>query len=294
MQSNDPSDPSDPTESGEPPSYGDSNSDPEAVRPMSAGAALMWSSGVILGFWLLASLMRSSEPDLIGAFACQAAAMLFGLFLILRAHAPMASIRRFLGVRPAHPAFYPLALLLGLSVHVPADTIYRWIEQRWPSSPQTLPKFFQESSLPKQIAMGCILIVLGPLIEEIFFRGALFRPLRKQNSAFTVIAVTSACFAIAHAMPQTYLPIALVGISIGMARLCSGSFIPPLLVHAAFNALSLYAMATSPTAENTPDEPIPLWLTLSGTAMTVSVLAGFIAIGKYSSLSLEAQKLDTQ
>lgn len=294
MQENDPSDPSEPTESQRPRPYGDPVSDPEAVRPMSAGAAFMWASGVIVGFWFLAGTMASSEPDLIGAFACQAVAMLLGLFLILRVHAPMASIRRFLGVRPAHPAFYPLGLLLGLSLHIPADTLYRWIEQRWPSSPQTLPKIFQEASLPKQIAMGVILIVLGPLVEEIFFRGALFRPLRKQNSAFTVIAVTAACFAVAHAMPQTYAPIALVGISIGLSRLFSGSFIPPVLIHCAFNALSLYALATSPVAESAADEALPLWLTLSGTALTAAILAAFVFIGRRSKASREAQQLDMQ
>lgn len=294
MQPNDPSSPPDPSESRGPPSYGDPAADPELVRPMSIGAAFVWASGVIVGFWLLASTMSSSEPDLIGAFACQAIAMLLGLFLILRVHAPSATIRRFLGVRPAHPAFYPLGLLLGISLHVPADLIYQWVEKRWPSSPQTLPKIFQEAPMPKQIAMGAILIVLGPLVEEIFFRGALFRPLRKRNSALGVIFATSVCFAVAHAMPQTYLPIALVGISLGLARLFSGSLFPPLLVHCAFNALSLYALATSPAENTAPEEPIPLWLSLSGTALTAAILAVFALLGRRSPSAREAQRMDMQ
>jgi membrane protease YdiL (CAAX protease family) len=92
------------------------------------------------------------------------------------------------------------------------------------------------------------------------------------------IAVTSVMFAISHFAPQTYVPIALVGVALGIARHASGSLLPPFLLHAAFNGLSLLAMATTPL--DAADRPSPpLWVTLAGTAVTVGLAAWLWVIG---------------
>ena len=261
---------------------------------MPIGAAVAWSCGTILVFWSLAGAVATYRNDLITLFACEAIALLGGAALVwlLYGRASAPPIGRplesplppreraldFFALRPAHPGIYPLSVLLGLAIHIPVEVIFRSIEQRWPGPAQDLARSFLEAGTAKKIAIGSILVVIGPLVEEIFFRGALFRPLRKTSSAPMTIAVTSVMFAISHFAPQTYVPIALVGVALGIARHASGSLLPPFLLHAAFNGLSLLAMATTPL--DAADRPSPpLWVTLAGTAVTVGLAAWLWVIG---------------
>lgn len=256
--------------------------------------AVKWALGTIMGFWSLVLLVGTFLPGARGIlvfFACEAAALLGGLALIVRVHGPRgrgeegpapASILAFLGLRGAHAAFYPLAILGGIAIHMPVEAIFAWIERRWPSPPSELAKVFHASGLITQITIGLILVVIGPLVEELFFRGALLKPLRRHSSLAVTLAVTSITFAVSHYAPQTYVPIAIVGLGLGVARVASGSLLPPVVMHGAFNALSLHAMATQPlpAAEAITAEAPPLWLTIAGTAVTAGILAGFWALGE--------------
>jgi len=265
-----------------------------------AGVDYQTSSGTILFFWFLAGIVAAIQPDLIALFACEALVLLGGAGLIWLLHgrprapsippeardpaeAPRPAPERaldFFAVRAAHPGFYPIAALLGIAIHLPVEPLFRFIEQRWPGPSQDLARSFLDAGLAKKVVIGLILVVLGPLIEEIFFRGALYRPLRKTTSAPVTIAVTSIMFAISHFAPQTYVPIAVVGVALGIARHASGSLLPPFLLHAAFNGLSLLGMATaSPDEAPDPSAP-PLWVTLAGTAVTVVLCAALWGLGR--------------
>jgi hypothetical protein len=268
-------------------------SDRDRGLRMPIGAAVAWSCGTTLVFWSFAGLVATYRSDLIALFACEAIALLGGAALVwlLYGRAPPTGLPAplpprepaldFFAFRPAHPGIYPLSVLLGLAIHIPVEVIFRFIEQRWPGPSQDLARSFLEAGLAKKIAIGSILVVIGPLVEEIFFRGALFRPLRKTSSASATIAVTSVMFAISHFAPQTYLPIALVGVALGIARHASGSLLPPFFLHAAFNGLSLLAMATTPLDATDRPSP-PLWVTLAGTAVTVGLAAWVWVIGARS------------
>lgn len=279
------------------------------VRSMSIAAATAWSSGIVLAFWMLMIMIAppqgsgESSSNLIGNSACQAIAYLFGLFLILRAHAPDASIRSFLGVRSTHVAFYPLAILLGVAVQIPVQTLYNVISRRFPSSPETedrLARVFAESGPLQQIMIGVILIALGPLVEEIFFRGALFRPLRKRYAPSLVVTVTSLFFAVSHGMPQMFLPIALIGAAMGIVRAASGSLVPSLLLHATFNAVPFYALATArasdPGAAEDPQADIlpPLWMTGASVGVALVLLALVLLVGARSAEAARAREADLQ
>lgn len=266
---------------------------------MPVGAAVAWSCGTILVFWFLAGLIASFRQDLIALFACEAVALLGGAALVWLVYGrepapeiappfedlalsppppPREPPLEFFAVRTGHPGMYPLAFLLGIAIHLPVEAIFRFIERRWPSPTQDLARSFLEAGPAKKVVIGLILVVIGPLVEEIFFRGALFRPLRRSSSTSATIAVTSVMFAISHFAPQTYLPIAIVGIVLGIARHASGSLLPPFLLHAAFNGLSLLAMATSPGGAADRPSP-PLWVTLAGTAVTLGLVAGLWVLG---------------
>jgi membrane protease YdiL (CAAX protease family) len=201
-----------------------------------------------------------------------------------------------LGLRSTHPAFYILGALLGLVIHLPVDVLFELIERKWPGPPPVLTKLFLESGPVQQITIAAILVALGPFVEEVFFRGALLRPLRKQSALASILAVTSITFAIAHFAPQTYLPIALVGVALGVLRIESGSLIPPAVMHAVFNGISLYAMATTKPGEEelkTSELP-PLWLIIAGSVATVAILICARYLGAKSGEAARARAMDSR
>ncbi len=113
--------------------------------------------------------------------ACQAIAYLVGLFLILRVHAPEAGIRDFLGVRPTHWLFYPLAVALGPRAGAPRQRPLR--RHRAPLAGHPDKDSISSSSRPPRRPSGRSSrwwsSSSGPMLEEVLFRGALFRPMLK-------------------------------------------------------------------------------------------------------------------
>ena len=102
-------------------------------------------------------------------------------------------------------------------------------------------------SLPAlpEIWMG---ITFGPLAEELIFRGMLFHGLLHllrrwlAKPGWVVVVVIAGAFALSHLVkagitPWQIVTIFLIGCLYGWLRLDSGSTAPPLLAHAAYNAV---------------------------------------------------------
>jgi len=270
------------------------------VRPMSYVGAVGWWLGLtfllLFLFGVLHSIRPSTPPDLVTKFGCQVIAVLLVLFFILRFHAPNRGIADFLGVRGTHFLFVPIAALLGASVQIPATALYEIILRRFPVNDGREQDLVDELSrgMPTLILFTVILALLGPLIEEIFFRGALFRPLRRRYSPGSVIVMTSVLFSLSHLEPQILLPIGLVGLSLGFMRYMSGSLVPGVVMHGVFNGMTLMSMndrASGAEASATP-EAIPLDIVLAGSALTLALLGLTYLLGQKSKLALIARLRD--
>lgn len=85
------------------------------------------------------------------------------------------------------------------------------------------------------LMMILALAVLAPLVEEILFRGFLYRVLRSRYSSLPSIIITSILFSAAHFSLATIVPIFIMGILMAWARERSGSIIPSLILHALNN-----------------------------------------------------------
>lgn len=293
----------------EPPPSGD-DLDPlppgEGERSMSRVAAVGWTAGVTLLFLWLLVLVVSARPaaqfDLISSFGCQAIAYLLGLFGVLRVYAPHASIREFVGARGTHPAFFGLAVALGLTLAGPINALYEVIEQRWPSGRDDaeLLRIVSEASVPERVAFGLIFVALGPALEEIFFRGALVRPLRRRYEAAAVVVVTAMLFSVAHIEPQKFLPIGLFGVVLGVLRVVSGSLLPPILLHATYNGILYAAVLAAAGAEaggDGPaaarwDAPLPPWLLVASSACAAVLLALACLLGSRTEGAARAKEKD--
>lgn len=287
---------SDPPEPYRAPRPGSSPPPPDRP-PMTAVSATGWAFAATFFFLvcgvLLAALRPGSERDIVSSVGCQAIAYLLTLFLILMVHAPDAGIRDFVGMRPTHWLFYPLGVALGLALQAPANALFLAIERRFPShSEDHITALFQAASSPRRAAIALAVILVGPMLEEILFRGALFRPLLKVHPPRLVIGVTATLFALAHLSLQSWLPIALLGLSLGFIRRESGSLVPSMLLHATFNAVPFYAMAARAPGEGDTDTPIPVPILLGSCAAALVLLALIRLVGSRSESARTAQEFD--
>lgn len=269
----------------------------EGELPMTYVGAAAWSLGMTFVFFFLVMLVISIRPaaqsDLVTKFGCQLIATLLALFAILRLHAPDKSIREFLGIRSTHAGFYPLAALLGASVQVPANALYDLITRRFPTPADHDDTLYEEISRGRfdRIIAVVVLAFAGPLLEEIFFRGAIFRPLRRRYEGTGVVVATSLFFAASHLEWQMIGPIAIVGLALGSLRNASGSLLPSVVMHGVFNGVTLYSlfMRGSASADNTP---LPLSISIGGSVLTLALLGLVYLLGDRSAWAGEARRKD--
>jgi len=82
-------------------------------------------------------------------------------------------------------------------------------------------------------------IFLGPLAEELFFRGLLFPALKSNVSVFWAVSISAALFATLHLNWAGWLPIFGLGILLAYSYEKTGSLLVPIFIHVIHNSLFL-------------------------------------------------------
>ena len=252
----------------------------EGERPMNPFEATMWAFGSVVALNMLFQgallVLPGLRTDSAGQALCQVLAYLPLLILLQYVYFPRTRPGALFATSAAGSwVFYPIALLLGIAIHAPTNAIYDAALQRWPDTTpvEVISRSFKDLALWQKVATGLGLVVTTPLIEEAMFRGALFGTLRRRHDAVTVVIVTAVLFAFIHLQPQAFLPIGIVGASLAFLRVASGSMWPSVVMHAAFNGATFYAMAAGLTEEPAASQPIPTSLVVGGSVVTAGLLA---------------------
>lgn len=92
------------------------------------------------------------------------------------------------------------------------------------------------------IAIGLLVIsaaIIAPIVEEIIFRGFLYRFLTSKLSILTAQVVSGIIFAMIHANLLTFMPLAFLGILLARSYEKSGNILVPICFHACFNTFTL-------------------------------------------------------
>lgn len=85
--------------------------------------------------------------------------------------------------------------------------------------------------------------LVGPVAEEIFFRGVVYSALRQRIPRGVAMVISAALFALIHTSPIGFLPIALLGCLLAYLYERSGSLVGPMAIHVLHNTfLMLLAM----------------------------------------------------
>lgn len=108
-----------------------------------------------------------------------------------------------------------------------------------PSREQGLePTGWQSNHVGAFAISAFAVVVLGPLIEELLFRGLGFRLLERWG-AITAVLGTAVAFAFWHGLVQAWPALFIFGVGIAVLRLRTGSILPGYAFHAFFNAAAL-------------------------------------------------------
>lgn len=85
------------------------------------------------------------------------------------------------------------------------------------------------------IALG--VVILAPIAEEIFFRGFVYRALRRWAEPWPATFLSAAIFAVAHFIPLVMPPIFVLGILLARVVERRDSLVPAIFAHMVFNAV---------------------------------------------------------
>ena len=81
-------------------------------------------------------------------------------------------------------------------------------------------------------------ILVAPLLEEVLFRGVLYRMLKGSVGMGPAIATTSLLFALVHKNALVFLPLVVLAACLALAYERTGDLRVPILMHAFFNAFN--------------------------------------------------------
>ncbi len=206
-----------------------------------------WTFAARLGLEALLVVLHMVNPGLVSDLVTLGSleGLVFGLaiFAVYSRYLAGQAWRYALGVRPTHPGLTALGLALGIALHAPADTLQGVVEHFFGPPPED--QVLQRALLMRaEDQFGAAMMMLStacvvPLVEELMFRGAFFGALVRTTSAAVAAGVTGAAFVVCHFNTRIWLPLALVAVVMSGLRLLSGSVLPGIALHIAFNAVAL-------------------------------------------------------
>lgn len=83
--------------------------------------------------------------------------------------------------------------------------------------------------------------LVGPVVEELLFRGLLTASFRRRFGALRTALLTAALFALAHFIPRVMPAIFVLGLALAFVYERVGSTVPGILVHCLYNGIALSA-----------------------------------------------------
>lgn len=118
------------------------------------------------------------------------------------------------------------------------------LASQYVDEPESVNQFSEKiwTSAGSRVLLILAVCLATPFTEEILFRGFLFGGLLHGTgmSKGVVVVVTALVWAVLHGQYQGYalLVVFLNGIVLGLARLCTGSAVPTIAMHAVINAVA--------------------------------------------------------
>lgn len=268
----------------------------EPPRPdLTHGDAVGWAIGVTLAWWFTVSqvlvLVPRAAHDLVLLFGAQLPVYL-GACALFAKRRPGKTFEELFALRRAPVGLLVAGLLLGFALHAPAERLSELITHYFPMRAEVSEELTSRLK-PHGTAHAALLLIIiagvGPFVEELLYRGALFTGLRTGTNAASATITTGLMFTLVHQEPRWWLPIFVMAACIGYLRAQSGSLWPGVLLHGAFNGSTLALTWGGPRLEGIAAST-RVWV---GSSLLALLLLFVVArLAKRSPLAERARSLD--
>lgn len=136
----------------------------------------------------------------------------------------------------AYVGFLPVLVCLVAITRVAAERGGIALEAQAP-----MGFFFADLSAPALVFLAAFVAVVGPIFEEIFFRGFAYQALRRRWGRLPGVVATSLVFSALHANTAVFLPIFGLGVLLACAFEATGSLVAPITIHICQNGVAVAA-----------------------------------------------------
>ena len=134
----------------------------------------------------------------------------------------------------------------GYLVALPSVLIVSLINQQiWQGQGGSNPLLFLALQSQDKVALIVFFVtssIAAPIFEEIMFRGFLLPSLTRYVSVTTAILISAFIFAVAHLSLSEVLPLATLGIVLGVVYTRSRNLLAPMLLHSLWNSGTLISL----------------------------------------------------
>ena len=144
-----------------------------------------------------------------------------------------------------YAAGYPLALWFD-ALNIECMTrLYAWLGAVYEHRPQVVMILTFENilSTPVRAALVFTIVVAGPILEELAFRGMMLDAFRRKRNVVWSVVATGLLFGAYHFSLPFLLPLSLLGILFGAVRVLCRTLWCSIFAHCLHNALTLLLMA---------------------------------------------------
>lgn len=146
----------------------------------------------------------------------------------------------------ASPRWYVAALLVGVAMPLLGALITQLLAHGQEVT-QNVQELSRHASAPLRLPMGIVAVTVGPMIEELMFRGVLLSALMRHMSTKMSMAVCAVLFGAVHLEGLDFqwyaLPnLVLLAVALCWLRLKSESLWPAVVAHGIYNLFALVAL----------------------------------------------------
>lgn len=187
--------------------------------------------------------------------------------------APIVEWQRVLGLHDPKIRALVLGAAVGFFGKLPADAVRALVELRFPTDDLELVRqwsLLQHDTWIQAASLFLVIGFTGPLLEELFYRGALYEQLRRGTGDFVAWLLSSAIFALSHPNVRDWPSLLLVGVVLGDLRRTAGTIWACLGAHVAFNCATLLAVVAG--SQSPEAEFVIQWGIVGGAAAMVALL----------------------
>jgi hypothetical protein len=262
-------------------------------RPLSYAFALVWTFAAtlvsILAVKALTAVRGQPVTDIVTLGGVIAVTLIGASIIVLRIYTPERRGREAFALRPTHPALAALSLGLGLALYVPVSSVQGVVERLYPAPAEELAAraiMLNADSAARAVAIVLVAGCLLPLVEELFYRGALFGALRRTHSGPASAVVVAVCYVLGNVDLRGWPSALIVGMAASHLRLHSGSLLAPLAFNVGLSAVRIAAILEGVASVSRPIAA-PWSIQLGCWALAVALL---VAVQRLAGRSEQAER----